>query len=190
MKFLIYLAFLQTTLAEYYSDSPCPVRPVQQNFDIKKIVGRWYTVMKYDDAYGSSLTCGYGTYYPIDDSSVKVIDCELSQGKYSCLTGIISLEDSSTVPLSGRTSYAYFDNPKQKVDSFKYLSTDYDNYAIVYECKEKQDGKSIHYLWVSSRAPIMSDSTKKTVDEIIGNYFDRNSINSIDQKADICDPRT
>lgn len=78
-----------------------------------QITGRWYTVNKYEDAYGSSLACGYGTYSPIDDYSIKVVDCELSEGKYSCLTGIISLEDSKSEPLEGRTSYAYFDKRKQ-----------------------------------------------------------------------------
>jgi hypothetical protein len=68
--------------------------------------------MKYEDAYGSSLTCGYGTYTPLDDNSVKVVDCELSDGKYSCLTGIISVDEPENMPLEGRTSYAYFDNRK------------------------------------------------------------------------------
>lgn len=77
----------------------------------------------------------------------------------------------------------------QKVDAFKYLSTDYDNYAIVYECKEKPTGKSVHYLWVSSRTPIMSDSTKTTVDAIIGKYFDQNEVKLIEQNLNICGSR-
>ncbi|KAL7033663.1 hypothetical protein ACKWTF_007666 [Chironomus riparius] len=142
--------------------------------------------MKYEDTYGSSLTCAYGVYTSIDDNSVKVVDCELSEGKYTCLTGIISVDNQT---LEGRTLYTYFDNPTQKVDAFKYLSTDYDNYAIVYECKEKPTGKSVHYLWVSSRTPIMSDSTKTTVDAIIGKYFDQNEVKLIEQNLNICGSR-
>lgn len=68
--------------------------------------------MKYEDVYGSSLKCGYGTYTSIDNNSVKVVDCELTDGKYSCLTGIISVDDANISPLEGRTSYAYIDNRK------------------------------------------------------------------------------
>jgi hypothetical protein len=38
MKYLIVLVFLQITWAEYHSESPCPARPVQQNFEIRKVI--------------------------------------------------------------------------------------------------------------------------------------------------------
>lgn len=45
MKYLIIIAFLQTTFAEYHSDSPCPVRPIQQNFDIKKVILKFFGIV-------------------------------------------------------------------------------------------------------------------------------------------------
>lgn len=74
--------------------------------------------MKYEDAYGSSLNCGYGKYTPIDNNSVKVVDCEFSERKYSCLTGIISVDEPENMPLEAKTSYAYFDNRKNILTFF------------------------------------------------------------------------
>lgn len=68
--------------------------------------------MQYEDGYGSSLKCGYGTYTVKSDSSVEVKDCELVNGEYKCQSGVISIENPNSSPVLGRTWYAALDERK------------------------------------------------------------------------------
>lgn len=70
--------------------------------------------MQYEDVYASSFECGHGNYSVVNDHELRVHECELSNGKYACLTGIISLNEPNRVRLEGRTSYAYFSNRKNE----------------------------------------------------------------------------
>lgn len=38
MKYLVALALVAFVGAQHISDNPCPDRPIEQNFDIKKVV--------------------------------------------------------------------------------------------------------------------------------------------------------
>ncbi|CAG9804329.1 unnamed protein product [Chironomus riparius] len=189
MKYLIVLFPCQLLLlnAEYIFDHPCPNRPVMQNFNINKIAGKWYSVMQYEDAYTSSFFCDYTNYYVIDNSSVKVTFCELHNKAYSCLTGIISIMNPTRSILEGSALYAFIDNPKKIIDEFKYLSVDYDDYAVVYNCKNIDGNKSVQNVWVVSRTPNLSDNGKSKVDVILDEHFDRSKIKSVEQNPDICD---
>ena len=67
------------------------------------------------------------------------------------------------------------------------MAVDYENYAIVYECKDNLNGTSVHSLWVSSRSPIMSDRVKSTVDELLTQYFQTKELKYIQYDPTICD---
>lgn len=69
------------------------------------------------------------------------------------------------------------------------MDVDYDQYAVVYECKDKPEGKSIHSLWIASRTPKLSDEAKEKVDALIDEHFDRSGIKIVNQSPEICNPR-
>jgi len=70
------------------------------------------------------------------------------------------------------------------------LSVDYDDYAVVYNCKNIDGNKSIQNVWIVSRTPKLSKNGKFKVDAIINEYFDRSKIKSVEQSPDICDVHT
>lgn len=54
------------------------------------------------------------------------------------------------------------------------LSTDYDNYAIVYNC-EARDEKAKEWFYLISRSTTLSDDVKDKVEALVDQYFDRNN---------------
>lgn len=69
------------------------------------------------------------------------------------------------------------------------LSTDYDNYSIVYDCRNTAGNNSEDYAWIMSRQPQLNPAVQKIVDELIDTHFDRNTLHETKQSKDICDPR-
>ena len=76
---------------------------------------------------------------------------------------------------------------KKIIDEFKYLSVDYDDYAVVYNCRNIDENKSVQNVWVVSRTPNLSDNGKSKVHAILDEHFDRSKIKSVKQNPDICD---
>lgn len=67
------------------------------------------------------------------------------------------------------------------------MSVDYDDYAVVYNCKNVDGNKSIQNVWIVSRTPKLSENGKAKVDAIINEHFDRSKIKSVEQSPHICD---
>ena len=75
------------------------------------------------------------------------------------------------------------------VSNYWILSTDYDNYAIVYYCKNIDDKKSSEFAWLLSREPQLNSAVLNTVDALIDTHFDRSQMYTPDQSAEHCEPR-
>lgn len=72
------------------------------------------------------------------------------------------------------------------------LSTDYDNYSIVYYCKNIEEQKSSQLAWLLSRQPEfkdMSPAAKTTANTLIDTHFDRSKMHHAVQSSEQCDPR-
>lgn len=67
------------------------------------------------------------------------------------------------------------------------LDTDYENYSIVYFCKEKKDepGKSAEAFWLLSKTKVLSEETQKKADDFIKQYFDKDAIRVAKQDSDV-----
>ena len=72
--------------------------------------------MQYEDDYAESFKCGHGNYSVMNDHAVRVHECEIRDRKYSCISGIITLNEPNKVRLEGKTSYAYFSKRKIKIN--------------------------------------------------------------------------
>jgi Lipocalin / cytosolic fatty-acid binding protein family len=64
------------------------------------------------------------------------------------------------------------------------LSTDYDNYSIVYNC-EVRDENAKEWFAVLSRSKVLSASVKEEVENFVDQHFDRkNSLFVIEEQGD------
>lgn len=58
----------------------------------------------------------------------------------------------------------------------KFLYADYDNFAIAYDCKNIENGKSVEMFWLVTTKPNIDDTVKDKIDEYIDTHFDRKAI--------------
>lgn len=72
------------------------------------------------------------------------------------------------------------------------MSTDYDNYAIVYYCRNIEDNKSSEFAWLLSRKPQLSElnpTVRATAEGLIDTHFDRSKMYQAEQSDEQCSPR-
>lgn len=75
------------------------------------------------------------------------------------------------------------------VSNYWILSTDYDNYSIVYYCENIDNNKSKEFAWLISRQPQLNQAVKATADGLIDTHFDRSKMYQTEQSGERCDPR-
>lgn len=126
MKYFIAFAFVVCIGAQHISDNACPDRPIEQNFDIKKVSyflndkisrwrfrqytgGVWYDVLRYDASFSKGCDCGFANYDLKDDNTVGVRNCckRLPNTTLTCSLGHAILSEPEHVPLEGKISVGF-----------------------------------------------------------------------------------
>ncbi|CRK98734.1 CLUMA_CG012145, isoform A [Clunio marinus] len=176
--------------AQHISDKPCPERPIQQNFDIEKYTsgGSWYDILHYEARFSKGCNCGLANYTLNEDKTVEVLNCckYLANTTLHCTNGAAKASEPDHVPLEGKLNVAFFNRPAN-VSNYWVLSTDYDNYSIVYYCKNIDDNKSRELAWLLSRKPLLDqldETVKTTALGLIETHFDRSKMYESDQSAE------
>lgn len=65
------------------------------------------------------------------------------------------------------------------------MSTDYENYSIVYYCKDQTNGQSIQFFWVYSKYRELDAESQEIVDQYIDKYFQRDQILAVEQSEEM-----
>ncbi|XP_063076204.1 apolipoprotein D-like [Engraulis encrasicolus] len=132
----------------------CPDPPVQQNFDVVKYLGRWYEIQKLPNVFQSG-TCGQATYTPGDgEGVVSVLNEELlSDGTINVAEGTATVVDPSEPAKLAVTFY-----PGTPPGNYWVLDTDFDNYALVYGCKNAGPLYA-DFIWILSRSRSLPQET-------------------------------
>ena len=64
------------------------------------------------------------------------------------------------------------------------MSTDYDNYAVVYFCRDVGSARSADLFWLYSRTKELKPEVKSKVDDLIDTYFIRDRLKITEQSAE------
>lgn len=129
LKYFAFFILIAAACSQHISDKPCPVRPIVQNFDIKKVSlpaalvdradneiaifqytsGIWYDVLRYEARFSKGCDCGFANYDLKDDLSVGVRNCckRLPNTTLSCVTGQAKLSEPDHVPLEGKINVSF-----------------------------------------------------------------------------------
>jgi len=67
------------------------------------------------------------------------------------------------------------------------LATDYDNYAIVYFCKDLEINKSYDFVRVLSRQPRLDPSVNVIVQSLVNQHFAKSEMYRVNQSPKRCD---
>uniref|UniRef100_A0A8B9NS21 Apolipoprotein D n=1 Tax=Apteryx owenii TaxID=8824 RepID=A0A8B9NS21_APTOW len=144
---------------------PCPDPPVQENFDITKYVGKWYEIEKLPSNFEKG-SCIQANYLLEENGKVKVINKELqSNGKVKETEGEITHADVKE-PAKLGISFNWF-TPSTP---YWVISTDYENYSLVYSCTNIIWLFHVNYAWILSRAPEMHLETVDNLKSLLQSY--------------------
>lgn len=145
-----------------------------QEFELKKYLGTWYEIARYDHSFERGLVGVTATYSQKKDGKIKVTN----QGYKGSLDGEIS-------KAIGKAKLANSKNPAHlKVSFFLFF---YADYYIMELDKDYQwaivGSSSDNYLWILSRTPILDDETYQNLIELVNKRaYNTNSLIKVLQK--------
>uniref|UniRef100_H2MUK0 Apolipoprotein D n=2 Tax=Oryzias latipes TaxID=8090 RepID=H2MUK0_ORYLA len=138
----------------------CPDAAVQEKFDAAAYLGKWYEIQKLPNSFqkGQCSTAQYSLQSP---GVVGVLNRELlNNGTIYALNG--TAKPSPTEP--AKLMVTFFENSPPS--PYWVLSTDYNNFALVYSCT---DLELIHtdFVWILSRTPTLPQETLEKLQNIL-----------------------
>lgn len=158
----------------------CPSAAVQEKFDAARYLGKWYEIQRMTHVFQKGQ-CSTATYSLQSPGVVGVHNRELlGNGTINEITGTARPDPNEPAKL---LVYFFENSPPAP---YWVLSTDYDNYALVYSCT---DLGVLHadFVWILSRQPTLPDETLEELYSIlhsIGVSVDKLLVTN--QDADYC----
>jgi apolipoprotein D and lipocalin family protein len=151
-------------------------KTVVKDFDIKRYLGTWYEIARFDHKFERGLVGVTATYSFRDDEKIKV----LNSGYKESLNG----RRSEAV---GKAKIPNPDEPsKLKVSFFWFFYADY----FVLELDENYQWAAIgsssdRYLWILSRTPQMDESLyNELLNKLTNRGYNIDKLIKIEQKSD------
>ncbi|XP_041848559.1 apolipoprotein Da, duplicate 2 [Melanotaenia boesemani] len=181
--FQVFSLFLLSVLAanaQVIMPGKCPDAAVQQKFDAARYLGKWFEIQRLPNSFQTGQ-CSTATYSLNSPGVVGVLNRELkADGTIDEITG--TAKPSPTEPAKLLVSF-FEDAPPSP---YWVLSTDYDNYALVYSCT---DIGAVHtdFAWILSRQPTLPDETLEELHSILtSNGVNISKLLSTNQDVDYC----
>ncbi|XP_051482932.1 apolipoprotein D [Apus apus] len=177
VRLLILLSLLGFGKGQMFHMGPCPDPPVQEDFDIHKYLGIWYEIEKLPSGFEKG-SCIQANYSLKENGKFKVINKELlSSGKVNEVEGeIMHMDVKEPAKLGVRFNWFMPSAP------YWVISTDYENYSLVYSCTNILWLFHMDYAWILSRAPDMHPETVEHLKSVLQSYkIDTEKMMPIDQ---------
>ncbi|XP_061721996.1 uncharacterized protein LOC133528577 [Cydia pomonella] len=147
---------------------PCDDRiQAKADFEVNGYLGRWFEVSKYPqrDQVGE---CSRAHYSPGQgDAPVDVRNTIVYNQTLETREGTAVLHSTDGSGLLWVTFV--LDDGVVVETNYYVLETDYTSFALVYSCRDLDNGDSEVYSWKLSREPTLSDAANSIIDEVIRN---------------------
>lgn len=153
---LFLLIVAQVTWAQSVSDGACPNFQVVQDFDVTRYLGKWHGYSKYPTRGFARNNCSTVFYsdgtVPGGLPTVNVINRGYSEmtGVYSRAVGT-AVAPNPAIPASLIVSFASSGRPVGTAPNYNVIGTDYENYALVYSCRQRSPNQKVELLFVLTR---------------------------------------
>ena len=163
-RILLSLAVLLGITAARWRKGSCPTPKLQENFDAVKYMGKWHEQFR-DSEFEfspSDAECAVAEYSLNDDGSIKVHNSQYltSEHKLDDINGKAKCDGAQC----GVKFYWY-----QPPGDYRVVSTNYDEYTLVYSCNDLFGLFKIENMWILTREQELEPSR---LDEIKGMALD------------------
>ncbi|XP_069014102.1 apolipoprotein D-like [Embiotoca jacksoni] len=130
-----------------------PKPAVRENFDAARYLGTWYEVQKLPHTFQRGQ-CSTATYSLKSPGVVGVLNRELlADGTINTISGSAEAQSPSD---PAKLLVSFFEN--SPAAPYWVLSTDYDNYVLVYSCTDL-GVLHMEFAWMLSRQPALPEET-------------------------------
>nr|AAV91447.1 lipocalin 1 [Lonomia obliqua] len=187
MKFFgLFLAILASTAADVVIDGACPDMKAVSKFDMNAYQGTWYEIKKFPVANEANGDCGSVEYTP-DNGLLKVRAGHVEDDIEKFVVGVLT-KNAGTSDAELTLSVVVGDYVR--VAPLWIVSTDYDNYAIGYSCKDyKKSNQHRVNIWILSRTKTLTETSKSTVNKFLKEHskeFDQSKFVETDFSEKAC----
>ena len=144
----------------------CPAVNVQPDFDMESYLGTWYELYRSNDIpkYNESGECTTAHYSAKHGDNIKVENTSQDvnpDGTYEKRVEKSPGEAGFQDPEEKNGHLKIRQSMFQPWGSYNILMTDYENFAVIYECDNFLfDTQKIEYVWVMTRMPLNHSSKK------------------------------
>ena len=120
---------------------------VEQNFDVDAYLGLWYEAYRDVECRYESGICDTAHYSLRDDGDIRVRNNDYIDGEWTGGVGKAYQVDPSQNDGYLKVKFA----PLIPAGDYKVLSTDYENYTVIYTCAGLAGLYNIEYVWILCR---------------------------------------
>ncbi|XP_076003427.1 apolipoprotein Da, duplicate 2 [Genypterus blacodes] len=161
----------------------CPKPAVQQDFDPTMYLGKWYENQKLPTFFQKG-ECATAIYSLESPGVIDVLNKELlKDGRVNAINGSAKVKDPSE---PAKLEVSFFESTPP--GPYWVLSTDYDNYSLVYGCSEFGPFRS-EFTWILSREPTLDEEIVEELHAILTSVgVDVNKMVMTNQDEDYCRP--
>ncbi|XP_066478651.1 apolipoprotein D isoform X2 [Tiliqua scincoides] len=160
-----FLGLLGMSQGQTFHMWKCPDPPVQEGFDVTKYVGKWYEIEKLPSNFEKG-DCIQANYSLKEDGKVKVLNKELLlDGTVNQIEGEAFPADRNE-PAKLQVKFNWF----MPAAPYWVISTDYENYSLVYSCTAFLGLFHVDYAWIMARTPQLHPETVEHLKNILQSY--------------------
>ncbi|RNA30394.1 apolipo D-like [Brachionus plicatilis] len=166
-------SILLITLGHSYAQSigTCHTVPVLPDFDQSRYLGKWFELERFPYIFEKDLQCVTATYSVLNETAIRVENFGFNtvKQKDSNVTGYAYAPNSAEpnklkvvlpVVVDGITIL-------ENTGDYIVVSTDYDNYAMVYSCTQVVPGLiKFEISWILSRAKTLDSQTVQQLKDL------------------------
>ena len=137
----------------------CPNPVLQANFDMWEFFGVWYEVKRDSFKLVEDGDCVYANFTSNLDGSVNIRNSKLPASGYRYET-----DESATPKIDSAAHYDVKESDFNPNAEFRIVSTDYENYAVVYACSPLPLMFKNDDVWIYTRK---SNNTEEFIESLV-----------------------
>ncbi|KAL3859359.1 hypothetical protein ACJMK2_009584 [Sinanodonta woodiana] len=158
------LVLIECASSQVPSSGKCPDIKTQTNFDLNKYVGVWHEIFKFYTSFESNQKCIQANYTLEPNGHVRVWNTALNTQDDKPVSAIgdgYAPDPNDTARLEVRFSeFAPYAN-------YWIIDTDYENYTLVYSCKDFLGVEKFEFAWILSRTHNLATKDKDRLFEVL-----------------------